>query len=133
MIRQALLLSALFLFGLSTFSCTYEYQENTSCSITVPDTISFSADVLPLFRTDCSLPDCHSGEFPAGNLNLEDAHAYNELTEEGSGYINTANPTHSILYAQLNSPSDPMPPTGKLEQCRIDLILTWIEQGAKNN
>jgi len=73
------------------------------------------------------------GAFPAGGLNLENAHAYTELSQAGSGYLNVANPKHSILYSMMNSPANTMPPDGKLQQCKIDLILKWIEQGAKNN
>lgn len=59
--------------------------------------------------------------------------AYEQLSKEGTGYLNTDVPNHSILYTQLNSLSLPMPPEGKLDQCSIELILKWLEQGALNN
>src|SRR4029079_9028898 len=113
-------------------SCTYDNLESHPC-INMPASVSFNSDILPIFRTNCSTQLCHSGSEPTGNLNLEDAEAYNSLSKPGSGYLNTTTPTHSILYSQLFSSSLPMPPDGKLDPCSTALILKWIEQGAKNN
>ncbi|MEO6132323.1 MAG: hypothetical protein ABIQ02_10780 [Saprospiraceae bacterium] len=131
MIRSLTLIVLIALTG--TFSaCTYDNQEDIGCT-GVPESISFSADVLPIFRSSCSTVSCHSGVEPTGNLNLENGVAYEQLTRVGSGYINTDFPNHSKLYTQLNSLALPMPPAGKLDQCSIDYILKWIEQGALNN
>lgn len=119
--------------GITFYSCKYDKAENQPCNGTTPDTVSFSADVLPIFRASCSISGCHTSASNAGHLNLEDSQAYTELSHQGSGYINLTTPTHSILYSQMNSSSQPMPPTGKLDDCKINLILKWIQQGAKNN
>lgn len=135
--RSLLKISALLIIFLVSsagfYSCTYEKIEYNPCSSTVPDSVSFQSDVLPLFRTHCSTPGCHSGSNPEGNLNLEDSKAYIQLSQPGKGYINLTKPEFSILYTQMNSTSQPMPPTGKLDECKINLILKWIQQGAKNN
>lgn len=120
------------LVGISACSCTYDNLESHPCA-NAPDIISFSADIVPILNTNCSTLLCHSGSEPAGNLNLEADKAYTSLQKEGSGYINTANPTHSVVYSQLFSTSKPMPPDGKLDPCTTSLILKWLEQGAKNN
>ncbi|MBK7965547.1 MAG: hypothetical protein IPK10_09795 [Bacteroidetes bacterium] len=65
-----------------------------------------------LFLLHCSTSGCHSGSNPGGNLNLDDAQAFAQLSQPGKGYINLTKPEFSILYTQMNSVSQPMPPTG---------------------
>ncbi|HZV71002.1 MAG TPA: hypothetical protein VFG10_15715 [Saprospiraceae bacterium] len=122
----------LIVYGITFPFCTYDHLTDSSCS-SIPETVSFSADILPVLNTHCSTLLCHSGSGPAANLNLEDAVAYASLSKPGSGYINTVKPNYSIFYSQLNSLSLPMPPDGKLDPCTIMLILNWLEQGALNN
>ena len=119
----------LFILG---YSCAHDSAEPfVTCN--PPDTVSFSTDILPILNAECNTSGCHSGTLPGVNLNLEPCHAFTELMKPGSGYIDTVNPKYSVLYAQMNSTSYPMPPTGKLDKCRIDLVLKWIRQKAKNN
>lgn len=118
--------------GITFYSCKYDVADALPCSNN-PHVVSFTSDVLPLLRTECSTAGCHSGSNPEGNLNLEDAVAYDELWKPGRGYINTSKPEFSLLYTQMISASQPMPPTGKLHDCKIHLILKWIEQGALRN
>jgi hypothetical protein len=104
-----------------------------SAPCTLPDTVSFQGHIVPLLSQNCALPDCHSGNSPQGNLNLEAAKAYSQLMKKGSGYIDTIRPQNSVLYSSLVSVTDPMPPTGKLNSCDIQLIVNWMAQKAKNN
>jgi len=125
----------IFAFIISTlffFACTKDKGipmglEN-NCNI--PAITSYSKDVQPLFDQYCV--NCHSGANPQGNLNLQ-SESYLHLMKPSTGYIDTINPKFSLLYAQMNSTSNPMPPSGKLDKCKTDLILKWIEQKAKNN
>lgn len=113
-------------------SCTYtKWEQPPTCVL--PDTVSFSKDIVPVFTAYCSVSGCHSGSSPAGGLNLSAQFAYQELIKSGSGYVDTIDPAYSILYATMNNSANPMPPTGKLDDCSLDLILKWIEQKAKNN
>jgi hypothetical protein len=118
--------------SITIFSCTYEkaklYKE-----CVLPSTVSFNRDIVPIFNANCNTTGCHTSASNAGNLNLETAAAYAELMHHGSGYVDTLNPEFSILYSQLISISNPMPPMGKLDDCKIKLILKWIQQKAKNN
>jgi len=127
----------LILFTLTTsgflFSCTYQKAIEPKTDCPLKDSISFSADVLPVFQENCTSSECHSSVNPGGNLILEPGQAYKQLMEKKSGYIDTLNPKASVLYIQMNSRSQPMPPTGKLDNCTIQLILKWIEQKAPNN
>jgi len=121
-----------FFFLVFLVGCTYEKIEPVKdCGI--PATVSFSKDVLPILNANCSYAGCHSGSSPAGGFDIADSVAYKELTHPGSGYVDTLNPTFSILYAEMKSTTTPMPPSGNLEDCKLQLILKWIEQKAKNN
>jgi len=90
------------------------------------DTISFSADILPLFATNCQ--GCHPG---SNALDLTAANAYDQLWTTGPNapYINTSNPKSSKLYLAI---------TGVMEQYLNSStdrtnILCWMTQGATNN
>lgn len=98
---------------------------------TTPATVSFSKDIQPIFNANCNTSGCHSGTKPAGNLNLERNQAYANLMDSKSGYIDTTKPENSILYVSMTSKTNPMPPNGKLDGCTTDLILKWIQQGAR--
>ncbi len=120
-------------------SCTYDSYEELRpdaskkiCS-TSQDSVSFNKDIIPFFNKNCSTVGCHSGLKPEGDFNLEAAVAYKTLSKKGSGYIEVADPKSSVLYSALVSVSDPMPPTGKLDDCSIKMVYKWMEQGGKNN
>ncbi|MEO6302881.1 MAG: hypothetical protein ABIP51_06895 [Bacteroidia bacterium] len=98
-----------------------------------PTTVSFANDIQPIFQKNCATAGCHSAPNPAANLNLDAAVAYAQITFPGKGYVDTINPTASLLHSQMISTSDPMPPTGLLSVCTSSLILKWIEQKAKKN
>lgn len=114
------------------FACTYEKVEPQLTCVS-PEMVSFKKDVQPIFDSHCNTGGCHSGTSPAGNLNLEAAVAYAQLTKKSSGYVDTLRPSYSVLYGSMNSTGNPMPPTGKLDQCTLELVLKWIQQKAKNN
>jgi len=121
-----LILAALLLSAAGIFSrCG---KDNTKV---LPDTVSFSRDVIPVFNDHCNISGCHSGGSPAANLNLEPDVAYADLFAKHE--IDTITPTNSVLYIQMNSSSTIMPPTGRLDDYTVNLVLKWIEQGAKNN
>ncbi len=94
--------------------------------------ISFNKIVLPILETNCAKSGCH---VPGGQTpDLTSANAYNDLT--GLGYVSPDDslaPAQSILYQKLTAGSKPMPPSGKLSAYNLNLILTWIKQGAQND
>lgn len=121
----------LFLLVLGTsFHCKKE-KVPTSAECQVVENVSFQKNIVPIFEAHCV--SCHSGSNASGNLNLEANVAYQNLSDPKSGYLDTINPTYSLIYASMISTSNPMPPNGKLDKCTTDLILKWIQQKAKNN
>jgi len=104
-------------------SCTYE--EIKPKEVEVPDSVLFSANIIPIFNTSCNLSGCHSkGGIPP---NLSEADAYTSLTF--FGYVDVDVPESSILYQEIT--------TGSMVDNATDqdraLILEWIKQGALDN
>jgi len=108
------------------FSCTHKAYEKP-----LPATVSFSNDIEPVFTSDCNGSGCHSTAYHAANLDLTPDSAYIQLFRKKD--IDTTNPSQSTLYLQMASVGTPMPPTGKLDDYYVNLVLKWIQQGAKNN
>jgi hypothetical protein len=118
---------------LSIFSACNNETAKPLTTCTLPATVSFNQHIVPILNQHCNTSGCHAGSRPSGNLNLEASVAYTALMKKGSGYIDTLTPNYSLLYAQMNSSSNPMPPKGKLDKCTLDTVLKWIQQKAKNN
>jgi hypothetical protein len=97
----------------------------------VPDTVSFSRHIIPMFNQYCNNPGCHTGSQPQGDLDLSPVIAYQQL--KSKSMLDTLHPDNSLLYAQMNSSTKPMPPSGKLDTFYLKEVLRWIEQGAKDN
>ena len=131
--KSCLLLIVLILFF---YACAYNKGEivNPVCTDAI-ENVSFSADIQPILTTNCATAGCHSGNNPEGNLTLEASKAYTALSKPGKGYIDTNNPTYSVLYSSLVSTSDPMPPLGQqpLSTCDLKRIETWMKEGALDN
>ena len=80
--------------------------------------LSFSNDIWPTINNNCT--SCHGG---SGGVNLEN---YNDVKTlvDNSKLLNT-------LHATNGAPL--MPPSEKLEKCKLDQIEQWINEGALNN
>ena len=96
----------------------------------LPDVVSFSNHIQPVFNAHCNSSNCHSGGSPAGNLNLTAAVVYSQLFAKQE--VDTVNVNASVLYIEVNSGTMPKN-AGKLSNYNIGLIQKWIQQGAKNN
>ena len=93
--------------------------------------MSFSQDVLPVFRNTCVV--CHGGagiSFKGVSLvsyqTLTDTSAHGPLFVPGK-------PEESVLVNVLRGKGMQMPPTGPLSAEQIKLIEEWIKQGGQNN
>ena len=80
---------------------------------------------------------CHTGpaNTAAGHVSLDSVLAYAQVTYPGKGYVVASYPNNSILYSQL-LPGFPnhMPNNGgQLDDCTIQKIYCWIQQGALDN
>jgi hypothetical protein len=116
------------LLGLVISLSTCEKNAVTPVPIVLPADVSFNNDIQPLFDLYCSMSGCHSGSNPSSRLDLTPGNSYPALFKRNE--IDTLAPANSRLYTALSSP---MPPWGKLINYDTQLILKWIQLGAKNN
>ncbi len=92
--------------------------------------ISFAADVMPIFETECVI--CH------GNFGGWDATSYDAVMTSGdhSPVVIPGVPERSILARKMVGTQiigDIMPPGGLLAEDEIQIILDWIKEGALDN
>jgi len=110
-----------------TVSCTHK------SAVLVTPQVSFSAQVIPILTTYCTInSSCHAG---ASSLNLQtnfdaDSAYYTLFAKQ---LVSTANPTASLVYTEVVSHEMPLAPYAPLSSADQALILQWIQQGASNN
>ena len=127
---QLLFFLGMMLLIAAEFSCT-KAKEEALLPQANPVAVSFKTNLQPLFKSTCAISGCHTGSAPTGNLNLDSAVAYHNLFAKHE--IDTLHPGQSSLYITLDASSPPMPPTGRLGQDTIDMVLRWIKEGAREN
>ncbi|MBS1271122.1 MAG: Chitodextrinase [Candidatus Marinimicrobia bacterium] len=120
--------------------------EYTSVIITVVvnnHTVSFTNDIQPVFTENCAFSGCHGTSNPQQGLVLAEGEAYGNIvnvpSQEESGYdlIEPNMPDSSYIYLKIQ----PDPPSGEqmprggpyLDSETINMIETWISEGALNN
>jgi len=95
---------------------------NTDCTPACdPYNYTFSAVIYPIIQQSCT--GCHSGSQPSGNIwleNYDDIYLY-ALNGKLLGTIK-----HQAGYSA-------MPPGVQLDDCRINQIESWINNGAPND
>ncbi len=120
-----IMLFTFFVISISVWSCQWHKIEPVKA---VPgnltDTISFSADIQPIFDSKCI--SCHANQSPY----LTADKSYESLVN--GGYINTTDPEKSGIYTRLHDDQHPSP-SGTFSQSEMNLLLTWLQQGALNN
>ena len=118
----------LFAFGLLLNACTYDFivkEELPQIDPTV--SIIFSSQIAPIFTnsqylcTSCHKPGGQSPDFTVANV-------YNSLIT--MNLIDTTTPASSKI---LTFPGSASHSWAKFSASESQMILTWIQQGAKNN
>lgn len=98
---------------------------------------TFSKVYQQVILPSCAFQSCHGGG--AGGMNLKEENAYDSLVNADSTLVSgkkrviAKDPENSIVLQVLQGKVGSvrqMPPTQPLEQTQIDLVRTWIEQGA---
>jgi len=89
--------------------------------IELPDTVSYSLDIQPVWDNKCV--SCHNG---GRDPDLRPENSYVSLMS--GGYINIDEPEESELMKKLYGSHDSRATEGEKQ-----LILAWIDEGAKNN
>jgi mono/diheme cytochrome c family protein len=94
---------------------------------TAGGTLSFTSSVLPIFQANCS--SCH------GSMGGWNASTYNEVMTTGAHapVVIPGDAANSLLVQKLLGTQTVgffMPPTGKLSDAQIQIIIAWINAGA---
>ncbi|WP_372946778.1 hypothetical protein [Mariniphaga sp.] len=107
-------------------SCLYDWEIPEEIPDRDPDQeISFSEEVLPIFTSGNNCTACHNGsQIP----DLREENAFSSLNS--TRYINKTSPEESRIYTYPHPDGEHYK---KYTLTQADLILAWIEQGAKNN
>lgn len=97
-----------------------------------PDTVYFENDILPLLQSSCALSGCHDVNTQADGVNLTN---YNAIIQTAD--VRPFNPGNSDLYERITDTDldkiMPPPPRQSLSAEQIQMVYTWIMQGALNN
>jgi len=115
----------LLVFGLLFNACTYDFIAPVVVAPIDPNVdVSFSTQITPIFTAKCI--SCHKTGGQAPDLTA--ANAYNSIMT--MQLANTASPATSVIYVHPNTASHTWQ---KYSAAEAQLVLTWIQQGAKNN
>ena len=113
-------------FGLLLNACTYDFIVKEELPTVNPNVdVLFATQIAPIFSGCVS---CHKtgGEAP----DLTAANAYAAI--KSLNLVNTATPASSLIYT-YPSPTTTIHAWKKYSAADAQLVLTWIQQGAKNN
>ena len=118
----------LFVFALILNACTYDFivkEELPPVDTTVP--VSFSTQIIPILTNSCV--SCHKPGGTAPDLTAPNAN----ISIMTMKLVNTATPASSIIYSEPNPANTAKHTWKKYTATEAQLVLTWIQQGAKNN
>lgn len=97
-----------------------------------PDTVYFQNDILPLLMSSCGIAGCHDPGTAEKDIILT---SYYHVMQ--SDVIDAFDPEKSEMYEKItdDDPDKRMPPPPKLalNPSQINMIYTWISQGALDN
>jgi hypothetical protein len=103
--------------------CTYDKEAlvNTStCSDTI--NVSFEASIEPLLRSNCF--SCHGNGSSVGSVSLD---SYDDVKALAASGRLLGSISHSAGFAPMPDGAD------KLDDCSINAVRIWIDEGARNN
>ncbi len=86
--------------------------------------LSFKSDIVPVLEYNCTM--CHNGKTTP--LNLKSEVAYSQLMNGGFIIKNQAKSSPLITKIRDNHPQKGVP-----IESELNLLITWINQGALNN
>jgi len=96
-----------------------------------PDTVYFERDLLPLLQSSCAQPGCHDAITMEHGVRLTDY-----ASVMATGGVKPFDPEGSDMYENVTETDPdkrmPPPPLNPWPQESIDILFTWINQGAQN-
>ena len=98
--------------------CAYTKKDIVQIPCTIPATVSYSLDIIPVLQNNCY--SCHSASDNSSGILLDNYNSLRYYAENG------------YLYGTISHTSGyrPMPDDGgKISDCNIALIKKWIDTG----
>jgi len=135
-------ISFILLLIISLTGCKVIVEPEASNSLSNNSAATFSTVQKEVFNVSCALAGCHSGANAAAEMDLSSGKAFNNLVNVPSisntsfVRVQAGNSANSFLIKRLRNigeSSGIMPPSGKLSENAIQLVETWINNGAKND
>ncbi|MEI7830675.1 MAG: hypothetical protein WCI31_12945 [Prolixibacteraceae bacterium] len=124
--KKSKLYFLLFAFGLILNACTYDFIVVEELPTVNPNVdVLFATQIAPIFNGCVS---CHKAGGQAPDLSAAAAYA----AIKSMNLANTAAPATSLIYTYPN-PSSTLHTWKKYSAAEAQLVLTWLQQGAKNN
>jgi hypothetical protein len=118
----------LLVIGLLLNACTYDFIAEEELPPVDPNVdVLFSTQIVPIFTSNCV--SCHKAGGQAPDLTA--ANAYNSI--KSMNLANTTSPATSVIYTEPNPANASVHNWKKYSAADAQLVLTWIQQGAKNN
>jgi hypothetical protein len=115
-----------FIFGLMLLSsCASHTLVPEPSSVNPDQPVSFSTQIQPIFTQSCAMTGCHAGSVAP---DLSAGKAYADIMS--MNLVDTLNDNKSVLYVEM-APGGSM--SNFCTKDQSDLVLVWIQQGAKNN
>ena len=105
----------------------YGLNSHGCCGDTM-DCVKYSTQIQPLFDTNCTY--CHITS-TRNNLSLSNYANIMSGNSTNGPVIIAGDHANSLLWQKVNSGS--MPPSGQLTTDQLNLIATWIDEGARDN
>jgi len=107
------------------YSCSYDTLVPEKINPTTP--VSFTNDIQPIFSQNSS-PKCTSCHAGSTDPDLREGKSYTSLMN--GGFVDTITPANSIIYTEMAANGGM---SGYTNPTDAQLVLLWIQQGAKNN
>ncbi len=121
----------LFVLGFLLNACTYDFiAQVAEEELPVVDptvTILFSTQIAPIFTSKCV--DCHKAGGQSPELSAANAYA----AIKAKSLINATTPEASLIYTYASPANASLHSWKKYSAAEAQLVLTWLQQGAKNN
>ena len=110
-------------------SCTKQIGPNSSSNPQLPNLVTLSQHIQPIFNSSCNATGCHiGGSQAAAKLDLTQGNSQAYLFSKKD--IDTLHPTTCTLMIELNNALMPKNAPA-LSAYNISLVQKWIQQGAK--
>ncbi len=122
-IKKGILTRIVFcILGFSVFLSSCEWSTIEPIEVEVPEVVSFSSDIQPIFNDKCTV--CHPN---TAGLDLSEGNSYASIN---SGRINATTPSESLIYTK---PDPNGTHSEKYSLTESAIVLSWIEEGALDN